>query len=71
MENWFVVVMGIGTVFAVLILIIGLCYLLGMVCRSKKEETKSQSGCGSVIGFGAIIIVAVVGAAVILKKKEH
>ena len=41
MENWFVVVMGIGTVFAVLILIIGLCYLLGMVCRSKKEETKS------------------------------
>ena len=42
MENWFVVVMGVGTVFAVLILIIGLCYLLGLFCRGGKEETKPE-----------------------------
>ena len=29
MQNWFVVVMGLVTVFVVLILIIGLCWLLG------------------------------------------
>ena len=40
MQNWFVVVMGLVTVFVVLILIIGLCWLLGLACRgsSKKEE---------------------------------
>lgn len=38
MENWFVVVMGIGTVFVVLALIIGLCYLLGIICRDRKGE---------------------------------
>ncbi|MBE6984979.1 MAG: hypothetical protein E7434_05110 [Ruminococcaceae bacterium] len=38
MENWFVVVMGLGTVFVVLILIIGLCCLLGMLCRERKDE---------------------------------
>lgn len=36
MENWFVVVMGLTTVFVVLTLIIGLCYLLAMVCRTKE-----------------------------------
>ena len=38
MENWFVVVMGVGTVFVVLTLIIGLCYLLGLLCRDRKNE---------------------------------
>lgn len=38
MENWFVVVMGLGTVFVVLVLIIGLCCLLGMLCRERKDE---------------------------------
>ena len=44
MQNWFVVVMGLVTVFVVLILIIGLCWLLGLACRgsSKKEELHSQ-----------------------------
>ena len=44
MQNWFVVVMGLVTVFVVLILIIGLCWLLGLACRgsSKKEEQHSQ-----------------------------
>lgn len=44
MENWFVVVMGIGTVFAVLILIIALCWLLGLACRgtAKKEEPQGR-----------------------------
>lgn len=43
MENWFVVVMGLGTVFIVLTLIIGLCYLLGMICRDRKEESTPSS----------------------------
>lgn len=44
MQNWFVVVMGIGTVFVVLVLIIALCYLLGLICRAgAKEEQSKQS----------------------------
>lgn len=45
MQNWFVVVMGIGTVFVVLILIIALCYLLGLICRTgaKKEDAAAPS----------------------------
>lgn len=38
MPNWFVVVMGLGTVFTVLILIIGLCWILSLVCRERKQE---------------------------------
>ena len=43
MENWFVVVMGIATVFVVLILIIALCWLLGLVCKGfgKKEAAET------------------------------
>lgn len=37
-NNWFVVVMGFGVVFAVLVLIIGMCWLVGLLCRDKKEE---------------------------------
>jgi len=42
MQNWFVVVMGLVTVFVVLILIIGLCCL---ACRgsSKKEEMQAAA----------------------------
>lgn len=40
MQDWFVVVMGLCTVFIVLILIIGLCYLLALVCKGK--ETKAE-----------------------------
>ena len=40
MANWLVIVMGIGTVFVVLTLIIALCYLLGMLCRDRKEEAQ-------------------------------
>lgn len=36
-DNWFVVVMGLGVVFAVLVLIIGMCWLVGLLCREKKE----------------------------------
>ena len=39
MQNWFVVVMGVCVVFAVLVLIIGLCYLLALVCKEKKPAT--------------------------------
>ncbi len=38
MENWFVVVMGLGTVFVVLTLLIVLCTLMGVVCRSKPKS---------------------------------
>ncbi len=37
--NWFVVVMGIGTVFVGLICIILLCNLLGAVCKGLVKES--------------------------------
>ena len=37
MQNWFVVVMGVCVVFAVLVLIIGLCYLLALACKEKEQ----------------------------------
>lgn len=43
MQNWFVVVMGIVTVFLVLGLIIALCYVLGLICRSKKEDQEPET----------------------------
>ena len=45
MQDWFVVVMGLCTVFVVLTLIILLCYLLGALCRGmgKKEEKAAQT----------------------------
>lgn len=44
MENWFVVVMGLVTVFVVLTLIIGLCYLLAYFCRvGSKNESAAVS----------------------------
>lgn len=33
-------------------------------------EPAGKSGCGSVIGFGAIAVVAAAAAAVVLKKKD-
>ena len=63
MENWFVVVMGLGTVFAVLILIIGLCYLLGMICRDRKEEAAPVAQAETAIPNRAELI-AVLSAAV-------
>ncbi len=43
MQNWFVVAMGLVTVFAVLILIIGLCYLLALACREKEPRKEPVS----------------------------
>ncbi len=45
MQNWFVVVMGLATVFVVLTLIIVLCKLLGVVCQSlgKKSASKKEA----------------------------
>ncbi len=45
--NWFVVVMGVGTVFVGLICIIVLCKIIALFCRDKKntvvkEEIKAQ-----------------------------
>ena len=38
MQNWFVVVMGLVTVFVVLILIIGLCWLLGLAAAARRRR---------------------------------
>ncbi len=63
MENWFVVVMGLGTVFLVLTLIIGLCYLLGIICRDRKEEPAPAPQATTAIPNRAELI-AVLSAAV-------
>ena len=39
--NWFVVVMGIGTVFVGLICIILLCSILGVICKAFVKEDKA------------------------------
>ena len=65
MQNWFVVVMGLCTVFVVLTLIILLCYLLGAACRDagKEEETKAAPApVEETVDRGAL--AAAVGAAV-------
>ncbi len=65
MQDWFVVLMGIVTVFAALILIIGLCYVLALVCREKKEpeeEVAAQSSDASIPNRGEL--VAAIGAAI-------
>ena len=41
MQNWFVVVMGVATVFIVLVLIIGLCYLLALACKEKESKEEA------------------------------
>lgn len=43
MQNWFVVVMGLCTVFVVLTLIIGLCALLGAILRRFEDEPAEKS----------------------------
>ena len=63
MENWFVVVMGVGTVFVVLVLIIGLCYLLGLICRERKAVTAAPAKVETAIPNRAEL-VAVLSAAV-------
>ncbi len=42
MQNWFVVVMGLATVFIVLTLIIVLCSLLGLLFRGSGEKEAEQ-----------------------------
>ena len=42
MQNWFVVVMGLATVFIVLTLIIVLCSLLGLLFRGSGEKKAEQ-----------------------------
>ena len=40
--DWFVVVMGIGTVFVGLICIIILCLVVALFCRERKNEPKAE-----------------------------
>ena len=43
MQNGFVIAMGVGTVFVALILIIGLCYLLALICKEKGTKSEPVS----------------------------
>ncbi len=69
MQDWFVVLMGMATVFAVLILIIGLCYLLALACREKREPVEEVPVPSSAIPNSAAIpnrgeLAAAIGAAI-------
>ena len=49
MQNWFVVIMGLATVFIVLTLIIVLCSLLSLLFRSSgKKEAEQKSAAAPV-----------------------
>lgn len=41
--NWFVVAMGVGTVFVGLICIIILCKIVALFCKEKKSEAKTET----------------------------
>ena len=43
LPNWFVCVMGIGTVFISLIVLILVCILLGALCRGSEKSKRSAS----------------------------
>jgi len=45
MADWFVCVMGIGTVFAGLIALVFICYIMSFVCKlfAKPESAKTQT----------------------------
>jgi sodium pump decarboxylase gamma subunit len=64
MQDWFVVLMGLVTVFVALILIIGLCYLLALICREKKEpeETEAPAQTPAIPNRGEL--AAAIGAAI-------
>lgn len=63
-QDWFVVVMGIATVFIALILIIGLCYLLALICkdRGNKKEAVSAPASEETIPNRAEFVAAVSAA---------
>ena len=64
MQNWFVVVMGLVTVFVVLTLIIVLCSLLGLLFRGsgKKEEASVPAPAVNEIPNRAEFVAAVSAA---------
>lgn len=64
MENWFVVVMGLVTVFVVLTLIIGLCYLLAAICRSKETPVAAAEAPAESEITDRATLVAAISAAV-------
>ena len=43
MQNGFVILMGVATVFIALVLIIGLCYLLALLCKEKEPKNETAS----------------------------
>ena len=63
-QDWFVVVMGIVTVFVALILIIGLCCLLALICkdRGNKKEAVSAPASEETIPNRAEFVAAVSAA---------
>ncbi len=65
MQNWFVVVMGIGMVFIVLTLIIVLCAVLGALARAtdKKEPQEEVQAVPETAIVNRAELVAAVSAA--------
>ena len=63
-QDWFVVVMGVATVFVALILIIGLCCLLALICkdRGNKKEAVSAPASEETIPNRAEFVAAVSAA---------
>ena len=65
--NWFVVCMGVGTVFAGLVCIIIICKTVGLFCRAgskqKKAEASSAGAASTPIENRQEIIAAVTAAA--------
>lgn len=71
MQNWFVVVMGLATVFVVLVLIIALCYLLGFVCRAGKKEDAPAPAAAAPAAPAAIPNRAELAAAIAAAVAEY
>ena len=63
-DNWFVVVMGLGTVFVALILIIGLCWLMGLLLRDRKgaEKVEAQPAAPAAISNRGELVAAIAAA---------
>ena len=68
MSNWFVVAMGIGTVFVGLICIIVLCYIMSALCRQPAAPVTNTAAAVPAAGESIIpnrqAMIAAISAAV-------
>ena len=68
MSNWFVVAMGIGTVFVGLICIIVLCYIMSALCRKPDAPVMAAAAAAPAAGESVIpnrqAMIAAISAAI-------